>query len=192
MDSLKMLKIARNGYIAISLIFCAMGLFLVCKPGCSAVIFCTIIGLLFIADGIIKMIGYFSKDFYCLAFQFDFAFGILSILLGFVFIVHPEHIISILPIVMGIFVLVDGVLKIQTALDAKTFGLTTWWMIILLAVATCICGLLLIFKPFESAVAMMVLLGITLLIDGIQNLWVGIYTVKVSGRNVIDVDYKEL
>ena len=93
---------------------------------------------------------------------------------------------------MGIFVLVDGVLKIQTALDAKTFGLTTWWMIILLAMATCICGLLLIFKPFESAVAMMILLGITLLIDGIQNLWVGIYTVKVSKRNVIDVDYKEL
>ena len=39
---------------------------------------------------------------------------------------------------------------------------------------------------------MMILLGITLLIDGIQNLWVGIYTVKVSKRNVIDVDYKEL
>lgn len=109
-----------------------------------------------------------------------------------VFIIHPEHIISILPIVMGIFILVEGVLRVQTAMDAKTFGLSTWWMMILLAIATSACGLLLIFKPFESAIAMMMLLGVTLLIDGVQNLWVAIYTVKVSERNVIDVDYKEL
>ena len=187
-----LIKKAKHSYITISVIMILLGLVLVIWPKMSLSVLCYLIGAVLIIGGIVKLIGYFSRDLYRLAFQFDFAFGILSILLGLVFVVHPEHIISILPIVMGIFVLVDGVLKIQTALDAKTFGLTTWWMIILLAVATCICGLLLIFKPFESAVAMMVLLGITLLIDGIQNLWVGIYTVKVSGRNVIDVDYKEL
>ena len=33
-------------------------------------------GILLIAYGIIKMIGYFSKDLYCLAFQYDLACGI--------------------------------------------------------------------------------------------------------------------
>ncbi|MFQ9732082.1 MAG: hypothetical protein ACLT8X_11075 [Mediterraneibacter faecis] len=36
------------------------------------------------AYGIIKMIGYFSKDLYCLAFQYDLACGIFLIILGVV------------------------------------------------------------------------------------------------------------
>lgn len=122
MDSLKMLKIARNGYIAISLIFCAMGLFLVCKPGCSAVIFCTIIGLLFIADGIIKMIGYFSKDFYCLAFQFDFAFGILMAAVGIVILVRRESIMHLIFAVLGLMVLMDALVRIQMSIVPDDLG----------------------------------------------------------------------
>ena len=177
-----LIKKAKHAYITVSVIMVILGLALVIWPRMSLSVLCYLIGAMLVIGGIVKLTGYFSKDLYRLAFQFDFAFGILSMLLGLVFIIPPEHIISILPIIMGFFVLVDGVLKIQTALDAKIFGLTTWWMIILLAAATCICVLLLIFKPFESAVSIMVLLGITLLIDGIQNLWVGIYTVKISGK----------
>ena len=187
-----LIKKAKHAYITISVIMLVLGLVLLIWPKMSLSVLCYLIGAMLIIGGVVKLVGYFSKDLYRLAFQFDLAFGILSILLGVVFIIHPEHIISILPIVMRIFILVEGVLRIQTAMDAKTFGLGTWWMMILLAIATSACGLLLIFKPFESAVAMMMLLGVTLLIDGVQNLWVAIYTVKVSERNVIDVDYKEL
>ena len=187
-----LIKKAKHAYITISVIMLVLGLVLLIWPKMSLSVLCYLIGAMLIIGGVVKLVGYFSKDLYRLAFQFDLAFGILSILLGVVFIIHPEHIISILPIVMGIFILVEGVLRIQTAMDAKTFGLSTWWMMILLAIATSACGLLLIFKPFESAIAMMMLLGVTLLIDGVQNLWVAIYTVKVSERNVIDVDYKEL
>lgn len=189
---MNLIKKAKHAYITISVIMLVLGLVLLIWPEMSLSILCYLIGAMLIIGGVVKLVGYFSKDLYRLAFQFDLAFGILSILLGIVFIAHPEHIISILPIVMGIFVLVEGVLRIQTAMDAKTFGLSTWWMMIILAIATSGCGLLLIFKPFESAVAMMMLLGVTLLIDGVQNLWVAIYTVKVSERNVIDVDYREL
>ena len=187
-----LIKKAKHAYITISVIMLVLGLVLLIWPKMSLSVLCYLIGGMLIIGGVVKLVGYFSKDLYRLAFQFDLAFGILSILLGVVFIIHPEHIISILPIVRGIFILVEGVLRIQTAMDAKTFGLSTWWMMILLAIATSVCGLLLIFKPFESAIAMMMLLGVTLLIDGVQNLWVAIYTVKVSERNVIDVDYKEL
>ena len=187
-----LIKKAKHAYITISVIMLVLGLVLLIWPKMSLSVLCYLIGAMLIIGGVVKLVGYFSKDLYRLAFQFDLAFGILSILLGVVFIINPEHIISILPIVMGIFILVEGVLRVQTAMDAKTFGLSTWWMMILLAIATSACGLLLIFKPFESAIAMMMLLGVTLLIDGVQNLWVAIYTVKVSERNVIDVDYKEL
>ena len=82
MNSFGTLKIARNGYIVMSAIFCILGIFLMINPEGSMKMICIIAGALFIADGIIKIIGYFSRDFYCLAFQFDLGFGILMIAIG--------------------------------------------------------------------------------------------------------------
>ena len=71
MNSSGILKTARNGYIIVAVIFCALGIWLIADPVGSAERICVLAGILFIADGIIKIIGYFSHDFYCLAFQFD-------------------------------------------------------------------------------------------------------------------------
>lgn len=187
-----LLKKAKIAYITISILMLVLGGILLIWPEISLSLLCMLIGVVTLVFGIVKLIGYFSNDLYRLAFQFDFASGILSMLIGGLFLIHPEHMAAILPTIMGVFILVDGVLKIQTAVDARAFGFSSWWMIIFLAAATGICGFLLIWKPFEGAVAMMMLLGVTLLIDGIQNLWVVLYSVKSDKKRIIDADYREL
>ena len=87
MNSSGTLKIARNGYIVMAVVFCALGIFLMAVPEKAVKIICVLAGILFIADGIIKIIGYFSRDFYCLAFQFDLGFGILMIAVGILILV---------------------------------------------------------------------------------------------------------
>ena len=52
---------------------CALGILLVALPDFSAELFCRILGIIMLLFGLIKMIGYFSKDLYRLAFQFDLA-----------------------------------------------------------------------------------------------------------------------
>mgnify|MGYP000181732138 CR=1 FL=1 len=67
--------------------------------GCSrkaVKIICVLAGILFLADGIIKIIGYFSRDFYCLAFQFDLGFGILMIAVGILILVRREAILRLI------------------------------------------------------------------------------------------------
>ena len=93
MNSSGTLKIARNGYIVIADVFCALGIFLMAVPDKAVIIICVLAGILFIADGIIKIIGYFSRDFYCLAFQFDLGFGILMIAVGILILVRREAIL---------------------------------------------------------------------------------------------------
>ena len=63
MNSSGTLKIARNGYIVMAVVFCALGIFLMAVPEKAVKIICVLAGILFIADGIIKIIGYFSRDF---------------------------------------------------------------------------------------------------------------------------------
>ena len=93
-----------------------------------------------------------------------------------------------MPVIIGVFVLLDGSFKIQTARDAKIFGLHGWWGILVLAILTCLGGLFLIINPFSGAVALMILLGATLIMDGIQNLCVVAYTVKAPSPEIDYVD----
>ena len=108
----------------------------------------------------------------------------IAILLGLVVIIHPGNIMALVPVIMGIYFMIDGIMKIQTAVDAKRFGVKSWWLILVSAIVTGGIGILLLVNPFESAVALTVLLGITLLADGISNIWIAAYTVKAIKKEI--------
>ncbi len=48
-------------------------------------------------------------------------------------------------------------------------------------------GTLLLLRPFESGLTLVRLLGLTLLLDGGENLLTGLFTVKVPRRSSADV-----
>ncbi|MCC8047189.1 MAG: DUF308 domain-containing protein [Clostridiales bacterium] len=179
MDSLRTLKIARTGYIVIALITCVLGISLLINPNCPIHILCRALGIIFIADGIIKIIGYFSKDLYCLAFQYDFAFGILMIAVGLLILVRGESYSRLLFPVLGLLILTDALLRIQMSLDAKKFGLNLWWQILMAAILTGVFGMVLLINPYDGAGNTMFFTGIAFLFDGLLNLCVAVYTIKI-------------
>ena len=188
MRSVKALRTAKIGYIIISAILCALGILLIAKPDMSLSLIGIIVGIVLIVFGVIKLIGYFSKDLYRLAFQFDLAFGILLIALSVVILIRPENMMSFLCIVLGIAILADGLFKIQTALDARRFGLRTWWLILSLAIIAGVIGAVLVFRPTESARIVTMLLGMSLLAEGILNLCVALCAVKTVRYRQLDPD----
>lgn len=190
------IKKVKWAYIIISALMMALGMLLIVYPETSALSICYAVGILIIIFGIVKIMSYFSKDMFQLAFQFDFAFGILAIITGLILLLYSHGIISFFSIIIGGIIFVDGVFKLQTSYEAKEFGLNYWWFILCLAILSCIFGLFLIFYSYRE-VALTVLIGWTLIVDGILNLWVAAYTVKefhsYDGIDdvVIDVDIKE-
>ena len=191
MEAIRQLKIAKNGYIIMSLLFVILGICLIIWPDCSLKLFCTLIGIMLIAYGCIKIVGYFSKDYYCLAFQFDLAFGILLIAVGASIIARREQVVNLIFAIFGILTLADALFKIQMSMDAKRFGLSLWWRILVVAVLTGILGVLLLIRPFDAAEIMMILVGVSFLFEGILNLCVAIYTIKIQENrrpDFIDMD----
>ena len=191
MEAIRQLKIAKNGYIIMSLLFVILGICLIIWPDCSLKLFCTLIGIMLIAYGCIKIVGYFSKDYYCLAFQFDLAFGILLIAVGAIIIARREQVVNLIFAIFGILTLADALFKIQMSMDAKRFGLSLWWRILVVAVLTGILGVLLLIRPFDAAEIMMILVGVSFLFEGILNLCVAIYTIKILENrrtDIIDMD----
>lgn len=191
MDPQKSLKIAKNGYIVMSIVFIFMGVCIIIWPDFSAEVFCNIIGILMIIYGVIKIMGYFSKDYYCLAFQFDLACGILMIAVGILILVRRQIVVSFIFAILGLIILTDALLKIQMSIDAKKFGLSLWRRILAAAIIAGVFGFMLLVKPFETAEAMMVLVGIALVTEGTLNLLVAIYTIKILNnfrQDIIDME----
>ena len=196
MKKFDIVKEAKIINIIIYSFMAAVGLFLLLFTGLTSVQEAIIISVLCILAGGAKILGYFSNDLYRLACQFDLAVGILSSILGLLLILRPDAVLSFLPTVVGVFILVDSILRFQTSIDAKHFGMDKWWGILLISCAGAVLGVLLLFRPFESAMAMIRLIGLTLMIDGVENLVTCAYTVKVPRRSaadptVIDADFTE-
>ena len=192
--SIRSIQTAKVGYLVISAALCILGVLLIVYPTISAKVLCYILGGVLTVYGIIKMVGYFSKDLYRLAFQYDLASGALITALGVIMLVFPDGVISVTHTVIGILILADGLFKIQIAIDAKRFGVSRWWLIAAAAILTGVVGLLLILHPFAGAAAAMILMGVGLLTEGILNLSVVLCAVKIVRHqkpDVIEVSYTE-
>ena len=105
---MKFISRVKIAYSVISVGLIVMGLCFIFLPEISALTICYCVGAVSIVFGIIKLMGYFSKDVYRLAFQFDLALGIAMIVLGAVEVIRPRLLLGLLPVVLGIIVLVDG------------------------------------------------------------------------------------
>jgi len=181
------MRVAKLGYIAISLVLCAFGLVLMIYPDLSIHAFELCTGVSLMVFGVIKIVGYLSRDLYRLAFQYDLAFGTLMLALGLLVILRPGSVLDTICIAVGLAFMMDGLLKIQISVDARAFGIRQWWMILLAAVAAVVIGVLLVFRTAESAAMLMRILGLSLMADGILNLITVVFTVKIIKHQYPDV-----
>ena len=180
------MKIAKIGYIVVSVLFCMAGILFIALPEISAKIVGIEIGIAAIVFGIVKLIGYFSKDLYRLAFQFDLEFGIMMVVLGTIVLFNPKNVMAFIAAAFGIAILFDGLFKIRIALDSKRFGIKDWWLILSLAIIAGIIGVALIFDSAFGAGVLTILMGVSFLSEGILNLYTVIRTVLIVKNQVPD------
>lgn len=188
------MKAAKTGYIVVSALLCVLGLVLIVFPSFSAEAFGIIAGIMMIVFGAVRLVGFFSRDLYRLAFQYDLPFGILLVALGVVFLLHPQSLVSFICISLGLYIMADGLFKIQIALEAKRFGIGQWWLILALALVTGALGLVLLLNPAGGSRLIMILLGISLLSEGVLNFSTVITAVKIVKNqqpDSIDVEFEE-
>ena len=194
MRSVTPIRIAKIGYIVMSVMFCIAGALFIALPDISITMIGISMGIAMIVFGIVKLVGYFSRDLFRLAFQFDLELGILLLVLGLIVLIRPDDLMTFICIALGISILTDGLFKVQIALDSKRFGIKSWWVILALAVVAGTIGVFLIFRSAKSAQFLTVLLGVSILAEGILNLYTVISTVliiKHQQPDVIEIEYSE-
>ncbi len=187
MRSVTPMRVAKIGYIIMSVLLCVFGVLLIADPDISLSVIGIVCGALFIVFGLVRLVGYFSKDLYRLAFQYDLAFGLLMIALGVIMLLSPESLMNFICIALGLSIFADGLFKVQIAIDSKRFGLSTWWLIMALAVITVVVGIVLVARPSDSSRVLIVLMGVSMLCEGLLDLGTVITAVKIIKHQQPDV-----
>lgn len=101
------------------------------------------------------------------AFRFSFFIGFVYLLLAIAVLVIAPSLVSLLPIILGGLIILNGILQLMVGLEIlknkRTIGMgMTIYSIILILV-----GMLIMFNPFTSLILLFRLFGMTLIAIGI-------------------------
>ena len=155
--------------LIVTLIYLALGGTLIAKPGVIGQTFCIIVGTCTLIFGLFKLLPFIQEKRHSFL-SAEFIVGVVFTAIGVFALISPPFVLSILPIVMGIVVLLDGVSHLFKALYLKKLGFAYWWALLLAALAACVLGGLLIYNPFSGPAPMARLLGVGLCLDGVTAL----------------------
>jgi uncharacterized membrane protein HdeD (DUF308 family) len=93
--------------------------------------------------------------------------GIVAVIFGVVILLYPISSVSVLVVLFGAFMFVDGILNIVTALRFAHPDTGHWWAILVQGIVGIAIGLITFFLPGLTAVTLGFLVGIWAIITGV-------------------------
>lgn len=169
-----MLRHIKPGMLVFSVLYILLGLLLLLAPQAVADVFCIALGLLVVLCGLQSLYGYFKKDNGSIRAAVSLLLSLPTIALGmWALLCTVQSAMTfewLLPLLFGLMLLVDGVVRAQSSFAlAKRKG-QKWWMLLLLSIVSVGLGVLLLLHPFDAAVSVVMLCGILLIVEGAMNL----------------------
>ena len=171
-----LVRVAKAASVVLSVLLLGLGIILVVWSDELAPTLRYLFGSASILLGVVKIFGYFTNDLYRIAFQFDFTAGALVVLFGVFLLALPETIAPYLSTAVAVYVLLDGLFRVQAAIDACRFGLTYWYLV--LAGALLLVGGAVMMFLFAD-VHRIIWMGAVLMGDSAMCAFVTLYTVRI-------------
>ena len=101
--------------------------------------------------------------------------GITNIIAGVLVFIYRSSLVEVFPIMLGIYVIVSSLLKMQISINLSTIPESNWVLLVIMSILNMIIGILLITNPFESIITITTLCGIFLLVSEVISLVEEIY-----------------
>ena len=164
-----MLKAIRNSLVLLALLYIILGVVLILFPATSLNLACLLIGAVTLLYGVVRIFGY-TRAGEGEASRLELAFGIVLAALGVFLLVCPQLLVSLIPIALGAYLLVDSFSAIKRSLEWKSLGFSRWWVSFLVSLVLALFGLVMILRPFTLVANLVVFIGVGFLFDGVFTL----------------------
>lgn len=164
-------KYSKNNAL-LSILMVILGLALFIWPGKSLTLVARIVGIGLLVGAAVSAYSWFRDRDKAGAGYATLAVAIVCLALGLIVLIAPQGVVSLLPKLIGVAVVVNGILNLAQALDLKQTGGANWTSALVMAVLTIVCGLFLIFFAFSAMKAAVMVIGGIFVYNGVSNLWI--------------------
>ena len=147
-----------------------LGILLIFYSEATIVSIAYIIGAILIAIGVLAFLRFVRAFNSASKNELDVVYGLVCVILGIIVITNPEGIASIIPFVVAIVIIINSATKLQYGLELKKSDNDLWKSTVAISLISLLCGVLLIFNPFQGAVMFTRVVGILILIYGLLDL----------------------
>ena len=173
-----MTKKYRSIMIVCAILYIIAGLVLIIWPEASRQAICYLLGAALLLYGIYWVVVYFVRTL-PLQLQFGVAIGVACIVAGLVLLFKADFVVTVFGVIVGVILIIDGVFRLQNALDIRRMGGTHFSTLLICALVMLVLGIVLLFNPFTAVITATIIGGVALLIDGILTLWSVIETNRI-------------
>jgi uncharacterized membrane protein HdeD (DUF308 family) len=144
------------------------GAILVAKPSHSLATLAVVFGIFLLLDGIVELVSSFGSDVGNRGLAA--IVGVLGVIAGLFLIRHPTHAVSIIGLVIGIWLVAAGVVRLVGAIVTEGRRVLR----IAVAVLEIVVGIAVVSNPHIGYATLAVLTGIWLIINGIGTILVAL------------------
>lgn len=171
-------KCLRKDSLATAVAYLITGIILVLFPETTAKTIGYAFACVLLALGIGNIFNYMMRDARTIFYHNDLVLASILLVAGVAVFINVEAVVGFIPFILGVFVLISGVLKLQNAMNLKRLNQGGSAMVLILAIANVLFGVILILNPFHAVVSLIMILGIGLIFSGITDLIVNICIAK--------------
>ncbi len=175
-----MLKKMRNSLIIMSVLYLILGIIMLIFPTEVSDFICYLVGLMFVFLGVSAVVMYMKEDEKTPFSSFTLVFGILFGAFGVYIVLNPKLLASFIPLVVGVFLIVDSISKLSLSFDLKKIQYKNWWQMMIVAFVILACGIFLLTNPFAVVKVSIMVIGAILIALSISNIFTIYSYSKVS------------
>lgn len=146
-----------------SILIIIFGILMVVWPDITTTVIANVLGGIFIVNGIYQIINYFVVKGQTDFFNNGLLIGVISLLVGIAAILIGENIAQVFRIIIGIWMIYEALVRMNTALKLHTAGIKAWSYILIIAICMLVVG---IFVAFNTG-AVIQLIGWMMILSGI-------------------------
>lgn len=170
-------KLGRNS-IFISILLIVLSIFMIARPETTLSTIIILFGYVLVFDGLIHFLSYFTIKNEYRYFSYELAQAIIDVVLGFIIVCNVASVRTFLPIVLGIWIVLESILKIQIAFNIRGVRDTKWGIMFFMSLVSVALGVGMIAYPISSSDALIKIAGCVLLFTQIMNLYNDIYIIN--------------
>ncbi|MCD8104854.1 MAG: DUF308 domain-containing protein [Lachnospiraceae bacterium] len=181
---MELFKKIRMNLVVNALLTVLVGILFVLNPAGTGGTIALIAGIAILISGIGDIIRYISDRDYGFLVSGSLFGGVIKCILGLFAITHTGTIITLLSYILSVFVIIGGVNCLENSMQLKHALVSGWVVNMVLSAAILAAGIFMLFFPFDAASTAIIIVGIILIADGLNELFTA-YRMRRIGKDFV-------